>query len=382
MIYKYMKTTKKLGMLSILTVIALSVSLLSSCSDLGASDALESHSENETSAETSTETEGAPAENSKKTLDLYLIAGQSNATGCTQITDLAAAGEFYPELISGVPNVLYAGNSRANSGNRDRVIDWQETTMWLGMSENHFGPEAGMAKALSEYYNRDTGNYAGIIKYAYGGSSLLNNTSGDTHKDGNWVPPSYQKTLSSSSVVDATGKMYRNFLDQVETNVREVLNGDGIMAEYEFEQVRICGLYWMQGCQDKGNPSEYEIAFKCFAKDIRKDLSALMKKITGSDDDCGASDMPIIVGTISETQNLTSANVQNVNKTFIALQESFADKIENCYVVDNSSYVITKWENGKMVVVGSDQWHWNQADMLEIGKNVGDKMLTVALKRK
>lgn len=31
-----------------------------------------------------------------------------------------------------------------------------------------------------------------------------------------------------------------------------------------------------------------------------------------------------------------------------------------------------------MVVLGSDHWHWNQADMLEIGCNVGDMMLKVA----
>ena len=81
--------------------------------------------------------------------------------------------------------------------------------------------------------------------------------------------------------------------------------------------------------------------------------------------------MPIVVGTISQTQNLTSESVENVNKAFIAKQKSFANTIKNCYVVDNSAYAITKWENGSQVVVGSDQWHWNQRDMLEIGKNVG-----------
>lgn len=338
----------------------------------------------ESSNDTSEKTTQAPIEEpKKKVLDLYLIAGQSNATGCTAISDLAAVYDFYPDLISGVSNVLYAGNSRSNSGPRDRVIDWQETTMWLGMSKNHFGPEAGMAKSLAEYYNKDTNNYAGIIKYAYGGSSLLNNTSGETHKDGNWVSPSYQKTLPATEVVDGvTGQMYRNFLSQVETNVREVLNKDGIMEEYEFEGVRICGLYWMQGCQDKARPETYEIAFNYFVNDIRNDLSALMKEITNSEDDCGAFDMPIIVGTISQTQNLTSSSIESVNKTFIAMQKSFATKIKNCYVIDNSSYAITKWENGKQVILGSDQWHWNQEDMLEIGKNVGAKMLDVAIKNR
>ncbi len=327
------------------------------------------------------ETTGAPVdETPKKTLDIYLVAGQSNATGCTQITNIKSAYDWAPELEDGFSHVLYAGNSRSNgSGERDRIFDWRKTTMRLGYSSRHFGPEAGMAKALSAYYNEETGNYAGIIKYAFGGSSLLNSTTGSTHQDGNWVSPSYQKTLPSSQVVArVTGQMYRNFLAQVETSVMDVLEQDGIMEQYGFDSIRICGLYWMQGCANKSNPTEYEIAFKYFAKDVRADLSAMMKRITASDDDCGASEMPIVVGTISQTQNLTSASTEGVNKTFIALQKSFATKIQNCYVVDNSAYPITKWENNAQVIVGSDQWHWNQADMLEIGKNVGDALLYCA----
>ena len=317
----------------------------------------------------------------KKTLDIYLVAGQSNATGCTKVTDLGTVYDFYPDLVSGVSNVLYAGNSRANGTNpKDRVLGWQETMYGLGMSENHIGPEAGMAKALSEYYNKQTGKYAGIIKYAYGGSSLLNYTSGDTNKGGNWASPSYQATLSPSEIVDGvTGQLYKNFLDQVKTNITEALNGEGVMGEYAFEGIRICGLYWMQGCNNKNEPSKYDTAFKYFAEDIRRDLSKMMKEFSGSEDDFGASEMPIIIGTISETQAATAQSVITTNRTFIAMQKALASKIKNCYVVDNSAYAICKWENGSMKIVGSDEWHWNQADMLAIGKNVGDLMLEVAI---
>jgi len=164
----------------------------------------------------------------------------------------------------------------------------------------------------------------------------------------------------------------------VETNLKQVFEGNRFMEYYGFDSIRICGIYWMQGCANKSKPTEYDVAFRYFAKDVRADVAAIVKRVTGSDDDCGAANMPIIVGTISQTQNLTSASTEQVNKTFIALQKSFATKISNCYVVDNSAYPITKWENNKQVIVGSDQWHWNQADMLEIGKNVGDAMLYCA----
>lgn len=310
----------------------------------------------------------------EKTIDLYLIAGQSNATGCTKIQSAAAAYEWAYDLNTGFSNVHYAGNSRSNGAEpRDRVLEWQETTIGLGITAYHFGPEAGMAKAFSTYYNPQTGRNAGMIKYAYGGANLLNVTTGSTAKDGNWVSPSYQKTLPAEQVVsNVTGQMYRNFLEQVEKNVSELVAYGG------YTSVRICGLYWMQGCADKYNPTEYEIAFKYFAKDVRNDLSAIMKRYTNSDDDCGASKMPIIVGTISQTQNLINADTEAINIAFIKMQKGLSSKIESCYVLDNSAYRITSWTNNQQVILGSDQWHWNQADMLEIGNNVGKAMLYCA----
>ena len=348
-----------------------------------ASDAQTTVEETTEAEETSNEEETTSMDSevtSKKTLDIYLIAGQSNATGYSKISSFTKAFEWAPELQSGYSNVFYAGNSRSNGAEpRDRVIDWKKTTLRLGANSQLFGPEAGMAEALSAYYNEESGRYAGIIKYAFGGSSLLNATTGDTAKDGNWVSPSYQKTLPAGQIVaGVTGQMYRNFLAQVEKNLGEVFEGNRFMEYYGFDSIRICGIYWMQGCSNKSNPTEYDVAFRYFAKDVRADVAAIVKRMTGSNDDCGAADMPIIVGTISQTQNLTSASTESVNKTFIAMQKSFATKISNCYVVDNSAFPITKWENNKQVIVGSDQWHWNQADMLTIGKNVGDAMLYCA----
>ena len=311
-----------------------------------------------------------------KSIDLFFIAGQSNASGNSKITDMQALLQFAPEAEEGFSHVHYAGDSRSTASggqNRDRIIEWQKVTAGLGDRNDLIGPEVGMAKALSKYYNDETGLDAGIIKYAYGGSSLLNNTSGDIHKDGNWVSPSYQKTIPANEVVEnVTGQMYRNFLNQVRTNVSQLKEYGG------YTNVRVCGLYWMQGCSNKSYPEEYEIAFQYFAKDIRHDLAEIMMDYTESDDDCGASKMPIVVGTISQTQNLTSAFMEDVNIAFIQMQKGLADKVENCYVVDNSAYRITGWENDQQVIYGSDKWHWNQADMLTIGKKVGDVLLRVS----
>ena len=308
----------------------------------------------------------------EKSIDLYLIAGQSNATGFSSISDREGAYAVSPELKNGFTHIHYAGNSRANwSGDRDRDIDWRNVSFDLGAKTGLFGPEAGMAMAMSEYYNEESGRDAGFIKYAYGGSSLLNRTDGSTHCDGNWVSPSYKATLSYGVVEGVTGKLYENFLEQVERNISELKQYGG------YTTVNIRGLYWMQGCSNKTDPAEYEKAFAYFASDIRRDLSAILKEYTGTDDDCGASEMPIVVGTISQTQNLLSENTEAINIKFIEMQKGLAEKIEYCYVADNSAYAITRWENGKAVILGTDQWHWNQEDALAIGANVGNIFLSL-----
>ena len=339
----------------------------------------ETSKKHETQKETESETEKETLVMGEgKSIDIYLIAGQSNAAGCTKITNFNAAYEWAPELKEGYSNIHYAGNSRNNSDAAVRDTDrpWQKTTLglgiYLGNSNRYVGPEAGMAKALSVYYNEETGKEAGFIKYAYGGSSLFDDTAGSTAKDGNWVSPSYSRYLGKFNYGSSvTGQMYRNFLEQVERNLLELYEYGG------YTEINIKGLYWMQGCANKGNPREYKIAFEYFCTDIRADLSSLALRLTGGESDLGAANVPIIVGTLSQTQNLTSASTESVNIAFIEMQKKLPETIENCYVVDNSQYPITRWNSttNRAEIVGSDQWHWNQADALTIGENVGKLIL-------
>jgi len=87
----------------------------------------------------------------RSVIDIYLIAGQSNAVGCTKITDRTAAYAFAPELQNGFSNVLISGRARWDSreGYSTRDDAWQPVTLGLGVSDGtYMGPEAGMAKAL------------------------------------------------------------------------------------------------------------------------------------------------------------------------------------------------------------------------------------------
>ena len=312
-----------------------------------------------------------------KVIDLYLVAGQSNAVGYTKVVDAKAAYQFAPELKKGYNTVLFAGMTRWDSGDSydSQSYSWRKTVLGLGKGKdsNCMGPEAGMAKALAEFYTKESGKTAGILKYGHGGTSLLNKTN-DSNRFGNWVSPSYaDKVLGMSTAAyesSVHGGLYREFLQVIEAKLKALVS-EG------YTNVNIKGLYWMQGENDRNRPDDYKVAFTYFASDIRRDVADIVEKLTGGDDR-GAADMPIFVGTISQTQNLLTEDAESINKTFIEMQKTLPDVVKNCYIVDNSQYAISKYVEGKGVNwdgLGSDQWHWNQADHLEIGYNVGKAML-------
>ncbi|MBQ8341280.1 MAG: hypothetical protein IJY22_02755 [Clostridia bacterium] len=325
------------------------------------------------------DTPAAP-ETTENEIDLYLIAGQSNAAGHTKVKNANALYAAAPELKDGYSHVLYAGNARRDNGTKaiDNIKEWAPARIGLGIDRDewlYIGPEAGMAAGLSEYYNEESGKYAGIIKMAHGGTGLLDNRTG-SNRFGNWMPPSYAKERDIAwENDDVTGVLYRELLKTVREQVLALRTyGKG------FTKVNLKGFYWMQGCHNRNVPNEYRLAFIMFMEDLRADLSELMIELTG--EDCGAATLPVFVGTISETFSLQSADTyRTVNRPFIRMQKELPKAVQNCYVVDNSQYAIGRWDEleNTLVVLGSDGAHWNQDDMLQIGKNVAEMMLEKCL---
>ena len=326
--------------------------------------------DSENAISTTATTDPTPEE-PKNTIDIYLVAGQSNAVGHTRVSDREDAYLYAPELENGYSNVLISGELRwSDVGNPQgfsrRPLYWQSTTLGLGKSNtSYFGPEAGMAKALSAYYNEESGRTAGIIKYGHGGTNLLNVTTGSSAY-GNWVSPSYAAYLNVE-YDGATGGLYREFLEVVVYQLKS-------LSKYGFDDFNIKGLYWMQGENDRTSPSAYETAFHYFAQDIRSDLSELVKEITG-DHDGGASEMPIFIGTISETFDSATESSVAINRSFINMQKGLPNTRNNYIIVDNSKFAMNQTVEGTNKVLGSDNYHWNQMDHLMIGNNVGKAIL-------
>lgn len=301
----------------------------------------------------------APAAQNKE-IDIYVIAGQSNASGYAIYNPLTVTDDT---LLYGTNNILYAGDAESSANQNTvtvhRELGWSLARIGLGADKNKFGAEAGMAQTLKSYYNAESGKTAGIIKYAHGGTALLNNVEGENKCNGNWVPPSYQATLSSG-VTEKTGGLYRLLLAQVTKNVAE-------LKEAGYTKINFKGLFWMQGESDKGNPTEYRKAFGYFASDIRRDLGEIA--------DTDLSHLPIIVGEISRTSGSAASGTVNTNNAFIEMQDKLPQSVSDVYVVKSGKFDINEWRNGANVAVGTDSWHWSQADMITIGNMVGECIL-------
>lgn len=292
--------------------------------------------------------------------DVYIIAGQSNAAGYSRY-DLQESPQD-DRFLDGFPNILYAGNSRSTDNLEavQCVHEWHSVCVGCGRKaeENgryvYIGPELGMAQALSEYYNDRTGKQAAIVKYAAGGTSLLNKLSGENASEGNWVPPSYAEHL-----MDATGKtggLYRNLLNEVSFRLKELRAMGAIPI--------IRAVYWMQGESDVDSVDKYPEAFRCFVSDFRKSFSEFAESKN--------SEIPFIVGTISCTAGGQFWNGEQ--QKFIQMQNELA-KIKGVYPIDSSKFAVgPAYDDGC-----TDDWHWSASAQIRIGNLVGQCILSKIL---
>ena len=335
----------KNSIVKIISILLATVLILtiSACSNNTAEE-----TDEKTESNDSTETE-PNEEDPLKSIDIYLISGQSNAAGFTKF-DSFLLDNFWEEHSTGTEYVIYSGVPEYVKLSEE--INWQPVRSGLGAIEDRMGPEVGMAKVLyDEYYNEDSGKVAGFIKFAHGGTSLysFNDYSIDY---GNWLS-SYKDADDS----ELNGKLYRGLLLHFERSINA-------LKEQGYEKINVKGIFWMQGETDRSDPSLYIEPFKAFVSDLRTDLGEIM----GED----LSEMPIIIGEIS--RSFLNAYPENIamNEKFIEMQRGLAKDIENAYIIESSPYDINVLdEKTGTNVTFTDSAHWDTNSMFKIGELVG-----------
>jgi len=337
----------------------------------------------------------AKEDQTEKIADVYLIAGQSNAVGSTLIANGASPvyqqqnnSSFANSAIK-YENVLYNHNVHpTTTGSGYLITDFVPVTQGLGYTQakNHIGPELGMAEYLDPIYAQKENTDAIIIKVGAGGTSLINhyddaniniqelkqiNDFDATY--GTWYPESLWNVTNGGLAVDLwdgqyyrhpTGLLYRELITFLSSNYE-------LMQKAGYTKINFKSLCWLQGTTDKGNESRYKVVFDALISDIRGRLS----EITGED----YSSLPIVCGEISRTFASARESEIEKNKKFIAMQHEIAQSLNQYYVVNTSEFLINDFdkETGAEYVNGSDSWHWNYLDMLEIGYLLGEKMYSI-----
>ena len=169
--------------------------------------------------------------------DVYLIMGQSNASGVSQHIYLASEYlELYDKYTQGNSQVLISYD--VDNRFQRRFVP---TKFGFGNTEEFFGPEIGIADTLSK-----NGETSYIIKATLSGSCL------------------------QSQYVDKNGfkkDLYHQFIDFIDGQLN-VLKNEG-------KNPRLRGMFWMQGESDSvlENTSTYKTAEKYFVDYLRNDLN-------------------------------------------------------------------------------------------------------------
>lgn len=337
----------------------------------------------------------AEEKQTEKIADVYLIVGQSNAVGSTLIANGASPvyqqqnnNSFANSNIK-YENVLYNHLVHpTTTGSGYMITNFVPVTQGLGytQSKSHVGPELGMAEYLDPIYAKKENTDAIIIKVGSGGTSLINHyddaninieelkkTNDFDATYGTWYPESLWNVTNGGLAVDLwdgqyyrhpTGLLYRELITFLDSNYE-------LMQNAGYTKINFRSLCWLQGTTDRGSENRYKVVFDALISDIRNRISA----ITGKD----YSSLPIVCGEISRT--FTSVNESEVekNKKFIEMQHEIAQSMNQYYMVNTSEFLINDLDKvtGVEYVNGSDRFHWNYPDMLNIGYLLGEKMYSV-----
>ena len=327
-------------------------------------------------------------------VDVYFIAGQSNASGYTyfsrNILDpktnegcLNVSTNISDDRIdaykAGFDNVLYMGRADSNYFNELTPVK-----PGMGISTSQFGAELGLAEVLDPIYD-GTNKKAVIIKYALGGSSIIGIAGNSA---GNWCAPSYKE---KHNVTIEGADLYAGMVGTSNNEYSDGFIWKALMEMYNsgYKTVNLKGLLWAQGEAECNNKmyTKHQEGFECFIKDFRENLTtiselAMTKKANfnisdASELDCLISEVCPSFANSQELSDHTSSNAY-INSV-INQQRAIAKNDENVVTMTTHEYLIREDKAGMASLDRSksycnDYYHYNADDMIDIGNRAAEIM--------
>ena len=253
--------------------------------------------------------------------DVYLIMGQSNASGvspCDSILETDA--DLYYKYSVGNSKVMISYDCDA------RVESLFAPTRWgLGANEQFFGPEIGIAETLSEQLDTSY-----IVKATFGGTCLQTQ----------YVTNGGRKL-----------KLYTRFVKFIKGRLR--------LLQSENKIPRVRGVFWMQGESDSilDYSDKYGKAEQYFLNYLRIDLNDWIY------------DHFNFVDAYINTTSVFWVNSKIINEC----KQQLADSNEHCYCIktngedETAIKLYLKSEKNE----GDDIAHYDSKSMLLLGQTAG-----------
>ena len=257
--------------------------------------------------------------------DVYLIMGQSNASGVSPYSFLESSEpEVYQRYSEGNDKVLisYDCDNRIEK-------NYVPTKFGFGNNETFFGPEIGIAETLSQ---KEETSY--IIKASWSGSCLQKEY---IHKNGFKV------------------KYYPRFIKFIKSQLK-ALEKDG-------KTPRVRGVFWMQGESDSFllEDGDYYKVEKYLLDYLRIDLNPWIY------------DHFNFVDAYIFTRGICWTEPERINTA----KQRIADENEHCYCIktngedENAIRLSLKCESDE----GDDLAHYDSKSMLLLGKTAGEYLI-------
>ena len=274
----------------------------------------------------------------KGIIEVWLIGGQSNASGYAQ--DVPDESTYDERYSTGFENVIYYGAADDNV-----ISSFTPVKMGQGAKSNFMGAEIGIASALGS----SDGMHA-VIKYARGASYLWPETgdAGVSLTHGTWTSPSYISANSIATDGTLIGALYNEFIETV-------AKGLALLKEQGYTPV-IRGMWWMQGEAETSREllaTSYDELLEALINDVRADLST----VSGTD----LSEMPFVAGNVyrNEAKNADGTFVYTQPEylaTVNAAQAAVAERMTNVFTVATSH------------LAQKDGWHFTAAGQKYLGE--------------
>ncbi|XUU61848.1 sialate O-acetylesterase [Erythrobacter sp. HA6-11] len=267
------------------------------------------------------------------TYKVYFLGGQSNMEGFGYVSELQK------ELVNGDHNVrIFHGRNVADGGEGGGVGVWVPLTAGHGTGfvtdgisnepSDRFGPELSFGMTMAKLHPNE---HVAIIKYARGGTALVDGVSGF----GSW-DPAWQ------------GGNTRNQYDNALTAISEAMRLRDIDGDGAADTLRPAGIIWMQGESDAFDDQQA-------ATNYDANLARLMSLLRAALHD---DELPIVIGQIKDSGDTPQTQVMRYSKDVRAAQKRF---VEN----DVCAHLVTETEDFGFL---PDGWHYRSQDYVALGE--------------